>query len=426
MIFLIYRYRWCIMDSEVCAQGRAYRISAFLVDGRPRFLFQNVETLEPSIAVSLWEQSRSLRRGSYNSVKNDLKCLLYLYDWAQQKNIDLDYLLLNGLALSASQTRTFGAWLNEYDSGSKDKPKKLGVANFNRVLDVSASLFAWFISNFPEIQNADNQQLLERQQVIQMVEKLFRSQKVTDKKKRFAGDLSEEEIEIIEKYLKPANRTDAEEPIVVRDYLIWRLAIEFGFREGEILALRLEDLPRGKQQCINIVRIEERGDDYHDPRGVYMPRPKTLSRELGFILDHSEIPRLLGNYMSYHRCTRVERNGKLLVQPILDHNFLIVNHRRKDGLPLTESGMRKIAGRISRQTGVKFHWHVARHAFFNRAYAALAGHPELKDKVMDLVHWGGWSSEKSLRLYINRARNERAKTALTFWQLGMNQWDALK
>ena len=414
------------MAIESSTTGRDFRVSPFLVEGKPRYIFQNAETLEPSIAVSLYETWLSGKKGSFNSVLSDLNMLIYLFTWALREGVDIEKLLLNGLAPQPAEVRMFGFWLSRRRTDSNDSTGSMSIGTFNRILDISAAIFAWFIRQYGEFEGVGNRQSVDREQVVSSVEKLFRSHKLRERKKAFAGDLSEEEIATIEQYLRPPNRQGVDKAIAVRDYLLWRLAIEFGFRTGEILALRLSDCPHARQHCVKIVRVEERGPDYHDPRGVYAPRPKTLSRDLGFILDHTPIPRLIGDYISEHRCKLETRNGRVMKQFVLSHQFLIIGHIRGSGEPLTSSGMRKIAATISRETGVAFHWHLARHAFFNRTYAAVLNHPESKAKMLDLVYFGGWQSEESLQLYVNRARRERATTALAFWQTGRNQWDALK
>lgn len=408
------------------AKVSLFRISPFLKGGRTRYICQNIATYEPSVSLSLYEQHLSHKQGSHNTVRNDLKSLIHLYSWALQENVNIEDLLLNGLAPAPVLVRKFAYWLSKLRNVSADIQKPMSITASNRILDVSARLFAWYIRHHGEFEGVGNEHHLDREAVVTLVQKLFRGHKLRNPKKTYAGDLSEEEVATIEKFLKPSNRTDVSEAVAQRDYLIWRLAIEFGLRDGEILALRLGDCPHGKQNFIKIVRIEERGPKYCDPRGVYAPRPKTLSRDLGFVLDHSPIPEILGDYVSVHRCHTVKRNGKTRKLPILSHDFLITNHMRKSGTPLSMTGIQKIAETISRGTGVAFHWHLARHAFFNRAYAAIIDHPELNDRVLDLVYFGGWADEKSLQLYVNRARRERAITAITFWQVGANQWDALK
>lgn len=235
----------------------------------------------------------------------------------------------------------------------------------------------------------------------------------------------DEEIAAIEQFLKPNNRSSAVgERIAYRDYLMWRMAIELGLRKGEILAMRTSDCPTRNAPYFKIVRIEERGSDYTDPR-PNPPRPKTLSRDLGLLFDSTVFPKLVSDYVSAYRYKIVVINGKKQKQFLLQHKFLIVAH---NGEPLSLRAADDVAKAIKRGTGVDFNWHLARHSFFNRAYAAVAGAEDADARtaqIADIVHWGGWESSKSLEVYSRRARAERARHALMIWREGGNQWNAL-
>ena len=85
-----------------------------------------------------------------------------------------------------------------------------------------------------------------------------------------------------------------------------------------------------------------------------------------------------------------------------------------EGRPTAKS----LAKRIAAETGVRFTWHLARHAFFNRTYAAVANIdvPTLKSaRMQDLVYWGGWRDPKSLNIYTARARRDRARSGIAIW-----------
>lgn len=62
------------------------------------------------------------------------------------------------------------------------------------------------------------------------------------RKRSTAPDMKDEEIAAVEQFLRPESRSESVgEPIAWRDYLMWRMAIEFGIRKSEILAMRLSD-----------------------------------------------------------------------------------------------------------------------------------------------------------------------------------------
>ncbi len=240
-----------------------------------------------------------------------------------------------------------------------------------------------------------------------------------------APDLSDDDITEIETFLVGVASCSNPEPRWVRAYLLWRLAIEFGFRIGEILALRLEDCPTRADPSFRIVRTDSR-NGLLDPRGIHAPRPKTLGRSLAPIISNTVFPKLYVDYQADHRLRRTRgASGRIIKGPIVSHSYLITN---ESGGPLSMFTARSYATTISKETGVAFTWHLARHAFFNRAYAAVA---RLEDptarttRMADLVYWGGWANPDSLGIYTRRELRERARTAISIWGQQVNRWDAL-
>ena len=424
------------MNTELDTSPLGIRISRIMLEGKVRFVIQDRETLQPLMALSIYEAYLSKKHSSHNTVHTSLQKLSFLVTWARQSNIDIDTILLSGEMIEPRQVNAFGAWLSQRGKLQSDGSIKPII--INAILGATSRAFRWFADQY---NTAFNCRGSEREIHIQVykeaIKKRFSDQCLKVRKKTSADDLTEEDISKIEQFLKPENRLKKSpglsEAQALRDYLIWRLVIEFGLREGEILALRLEDCPHQQHNYIKIVRIEERGSDYSDPRGVYAPRPKTLTRELGFILKNSPIKKLINDYITKHRRRKVLEHGRRTFKFIMDiPAFLILSHRHDKGVPLSQSSLLDIAAEIREGTGIEyFHWHIGRHAFFNRAYASIVDLKEKdsemhKDRLSDLIYWGGWESEKSLQLYINRARRERAQMALCFYQTEQTEWEALK
>jgi len=415
------------MGTSLDVSPLAYQVSTFLSDGLPRFIVQKRDTLIPSKALSIYENHLNHKFTSPNSIKSNLNLNLYIFTWAKSVNLNIEDIILRGELLSAFQIRHFAYWLSCRGSVKTDGIEVISIDMYNKVLMCSSNLISWFA----RIYRIDIDALLnpsERAIAINGLKELFNAQKKKDRRVRFAPDLTDDEISAIERFLQPENRLDTSPEIAKRDYLVWRIAIEFGMRIGEILALRLCDCPHQGQDYFKIVRIEERGTDYRDPRGANAPRPKTLSRDLGFLLKNSKVHESLNDYTTAHRYAVTTRHGKKMQQFMLTHQFLVISHCRGGGTPLSRSGIQRVAKLISMGTGINFHWHLPRHAFFNKAYAAITDLPEGKErkaKLMDLVEWGGWSDEKSLKLYAKRTLRDRAQKALMIWQKGKNIWDAL-
>jgi integrase len=393
--------------------------------GGERFLLVDRETESPFRAASVYESHLIHKYDSPNTRQDHLRGFLYLYTWAMDKDIKLENQLLRGEGLTQAQIRSFAAWLRN------DRMQDNGVVPFqkrrtiNVILINCSTICRWFITQFARPESENNHRRVIDVQILTDVQKRMWKEAMSKvRQQSVAADLSDEEIGEIENFLRPRNRQSVGVDIATRDYLLWRMAIEFGMRLGEILAMRIVDCPRRDSPYFRIVRIEERGPEYIDPR-KQAPRPKTLSRDLGFNLSNTVFPGLVSEYISSHRYITVIHKGRKIKKFLLPYNFLFISRR---GDPLSVRSADDIAKKIKDGTGVDFHWHLARHAFFNRAYAALAeieDREEYQLKLSDLVVWGGWSDPQSLDIYSRRARQERAKKSLHLWQRGGDEWNAL-
>lgn len=394
-------------------------------EGKARTVLIDRNTLEPSIVGSLYEASLSRRFASPNTLESYLRCAQSLISWAAEEGFDLDTRLLKGEALGRREIDRFSHWLENTLRNDEGNLTRSAINTYNGRLRGAEWMVRWFVDMFFDGRGYD----LPRGTVIEGI--LTTSQRAWSnaKKKRsqddIAPDLEDDTIAEIETFLRNAAQAPNPEPRWVRAYLIWRLAIEFGFRIGEILALRLEDCPTRWDQSFRIVRIEDRSGQ-PDPRGRLAPRPKTLPRELAPILSNTAFPSLVVDYQVEHRVRRVRRpQGKVSNRPVLGHQYLIVDN---NGNPLSKSTASSFATAISREVGKPFSWHLARHAFFNRAYAAVALIEDLSmrtTRLDDLVYWGGWADPASMEIYVRRARRDRAKLALMTWGNSQQRWEAL-
>lgn len=383
----------------------AYKVFRFLKDGKIRHIVQHTKSFSPSPSVSYYEASFTNKAVSPNTILSKLEKICFLLTWAECTNFPIEHVLLNGEMPSAAHVRSFAHWLNNLG---------LKKERINAIIDASSCMFIWFIRQFNFSDGTTISDVTPRELGIQALKEIFRDEKSRIKKTPYALDLSDESLEIIDDFLNPKNRTNVHEAVALRDYLMWRLAREFGFRQGEILALRLCDCPHRGQNYIRIVRIEERGPKYFDPRGKDAPRPKTLSRDLSFLDPHSPIPRLIGEYVTRHRFTTEVRLGNK-VNKLVSHDFLILSHHNGEGGPLSLAGMRKVAAIIRKKTGIDFNWHLLRHAFFNRRYRDITSVPNHDAQLDTLVYFGGWKSRKSLYLYINAALKDMALNIQDIW-----------
>jgi len=411
-----------ILPRDLYCKPLPYKLIEAESRGNPRFVVVSRDTNSPIISLSVYESFLSNTRASPNTIRNNLQKIFYFFAWAENIGLDLDVVLCRGESIRPVLIRAFAHWLESLQ-GKEGKPR-LSRKSFNSVLNQVCALKKFFLFQFGVKSDFRDHSLVLAQQ-LETIETSFRMLRKRDVSREVASDLSDDDIAKVEEFLCPENRRGAKKSIVLRDYIIWRLAIEFGIRIGEILALRVEDCPHRNKDYISIVRIEERGDDYFDPRGAKAPRPKTLSRDLGFIFKNSRLKDLINEYISCYRRRKVAKHGVSSMRMVLEKpDFLLLSHHGDSGNPLAMSSAQNIASKVRDKTGVEFHWHIVRHAFFNRAYSAVIKNSEF-DRTMDLVYWGGWKGPQSLQIYINRARAKISQTALIFWQSD-NVWEALK
>lgn len=376
-------------------------------------------------AASLYEAHLILKTDSHNTRYREMTHLASLYTWAQGAHLDLDDALLLGHGLTPAEVRSFSAWLRRSVACGNGTIAQRQRRSLNIQLTTCGAICAWFIGEFASVDVSTTRRVLEVERLIAAQKRSWKEAHIKVRSDAAAPDMTEAEIAAVERFLRPAARAGTVGvAVATRDYLMWRMAIELGLRKSEILAMRTIDCPTRAAPYFKIVRIEERGEDYVDPRGN-PPRPKTLSRDLGFIVDTTVFPKLVAEYVTTHRFKLIEHHGRKVKQFLLPHPFLIV---ARNGEPLSIRAADDIAKAISIGTGIQFHWHLARHAFFNRAYAAVAEVRDRKEysvRLADLVHWGGWSSDKSLDIYTKRARADRARHALRLWQSEGSRWIAL-
>ena len=408
----------------MAASHLRFGVQAFAVDDTySRHLVFDRVTQTPSVLASVYEVHLAAKFDSPNTRANVLRSICEALTWAQQIGLDLERTYLSGDCLEGRQITGFADWLRKrlQTSDKYELPVK-AKRHLNRTIyDVKATE-AFFMRQFRAINRELVDPMNQVHEALLFQERLWEDATVKVHEAEDAPDLTDAVIAAIEESLHPANRVSASSPAIAnRDYLIWRLAIEFGLRIGEILALRTEDCPGVGRPYFRIVRIEERVDK-RDSRHPYAPRPKTLSRELGFIHESTRFPRLSQDYISTYRFAEKESHGRRIRKFNLGHDFLIV---AEGGAPLSLKSASDIAKKIRSRIGEEFHWHLARHAFFNRAMDAVRRASNREEEVArrkDLCFWGGWESEASLDIYTRRVRKETAREGLTTWQVGGNAW----
>ncbi len=173
-----------------------------------------------------------------------------------------------------------------------------------------------------------------------------------------------------------------------RNWLMFQYALQLGLRKGEMLKLKMSDLPRGLDR---VIAIRRHPDDPRDSRR-HEPNVKTSERLLPLTDD------LLA-------ATKLYLTGGPPFGRVDCHSpYLFVTQA---GAPVSISTANKVIRQISVACEVKCSWHPLRHTFFDalseRLYDENHGDP-----LTILKDAGGWKSDDSPRRYTERSRRKRS------------------
>lgn len=318
---------------------------------------------------------------------------------------------MKGQPLSEPQIRSFKRWLTQRAADNSGHLTSQKTETVNAIMRGAAQFEDW-CARYALVRHGHHSRLVD----VRAVQKEFWKDAQSNVPYReFAEDYTEEEILEIEQYFRSlafSHNRDADNRANFRNYVMWRMSIEYGLRISEMLAFRMVDLPTREAKYIKIVRVEER-DDAPDPRGQYSPRPKTLSRDLGTYFANSSFPDLFSKYVAEYRFTKAvsAKTGRERRRINFSHPYLFISNT---GSPLARSSAQRVAKVVSCDLGIEFKWHRARHSFFNRIYAAadrLANSSDRERARQQMKYWGGWSSDESLLIYTHTARRNSARAA---------------
>lgn len=375
--------------------------------GQARHLLVSRLTHQVSVALGLYESHLVSGNRSHNTRRNLLTGCSYLYSWAGEVGIDIDHRSLSGTGLECREIRLFAHWLKYEYTGKQGEPLTSGT--IGTILSACARVSRYMYEQYFEVDTAVTDRNGALLTLIAHDEANWASVMPSSGDSSEAPDLTDEELARIEAATHPAVRSDVSLQAATRDQLMWRLTSRLGLRIGEVLALRLCDCPATLEDPLRIVRIADRGRAYRDPRTPYAPRPKTRTRDLNLSED-PELPGMLKHYLASCRNPSRTTGTSTSHEQTSDHGFLIVNH--VTGQPLSASGAQQIAERMAKLSRVDFHWHLCRHAYFNREFAKIADAPNYGALRDVLQYKGGWGNPKSLGIYTRRILRERALGAI--------------
>ena len=375
------------ITSQADTRAPHYRLHRAVFSTGERFpIVLHNETLQPAVLATryLVDERREVRQAS--TVERDARVLCWLYEWCVQVGIELEETLREGDALSPGQLRGFARWLRAQratkiigavgvaEPAEVSRLPLVSPRTLNDYLAVVAGFFVWAVEEFTckACSEEDIRQRVERAKG--RVERAFRAFRATssvERPKRY-GLTTEEMAELRELAAPGGRRNPFRISLQFRNSLLIETLLATGLRRGELLKLRVCDLPQGPKQTLTVLR---QPDDPADPRRDE-PRVKTRSREL-------PLPRRLA--VDLHRYVQGDRGA-------CRHRYLFVSSR--GGNPLTGSGLGKVFGRLRRcfQDGTRpLHPHLLRHTF-NDQVMEKARNMDLPDDIRIKVqnYLNGW------------------------------------
>lgn len=387
----------------------AFKLERFDFSGIARFLVSHRSNFTVPVSASLYEAYLfSRRRPKKGTTGTIFQHLLFLYSWAEFDGFDLELNLFSGRGMQLHEIIKFVTWLE----GRYHKGNKLSDGYVAHIIGDCKIFVLWFVKRY--VEPIENESLnLTIHKVVVAHEKAWAECEIDVQEDLIAEDITDEGYEVIEAYFKFGFlELEGLTGSSLRNYIMWRLAWEFGLRIGEILALRKQDLNLLENPpYISIVRLDERGQSEVDPRSPYQPKIKTLSRELGFLRADSSLINLLEKYLTKERTRDFVKNGKNSKTLFLEHDFVFIVHDGC-GKPLSCSAAQKISALAEKESGEHFNWHLARHAFFNRRYSEASTYADNAHLIDNLIYWGGWKSSESLKRYTRRATRDLACSGL--------------
>lgn len=174
---------------------------------------------------------------------------------------------------------------------------------------------------------------------------------------------------------RPDSSIFKEEAVQWRNWAIFLTLLDSGMRKGELLNLRMADLPQAGSAGIKIVRRPDASDD---PR-INRPRVKSAGRTV--VLNLRTIA-AIHQYITMYR------------SDFSDSPFIFLNDDCTG--PLSINALNEIFNKVSRVSGIKVSSHVLRHT---RHYYRLRKLDEEfgYEKAKELVRQeGGWSAKADI------------------------------
>lgn len=266
-----------------------------------------------------------------NTQRVNLYCLKKLYDWANEKKIDLDHRFATKKLLTVPEVESL---VQSLSTNTKQLDgSRIKGARVSYFLDILIDYFGWLFGHWIKDSNTDaNKSLIERLQTNLAERKPKRGSASRAKRRRIAKRLTEATdtalLELFSSFddAKPAD-PECDIPkkesvsnfklgLQFRNALALRILYDLGIRLGELLSLRYSDFIPASGGEHAYIRIERNHDDAFDRR-MNQPVAKTLGRTLPI---SDQLEQMMFTYLGTYRA-EIPNVG------FDDSSFIFVNHK---------------------------------------------------------------------------------------------------
>lgn len=360
------------------------------------------QTWLPARLATRWAVRWRRYRVQASTLASNLRVLGKMYDWAWRiAELDLDQHLTDGRLLTPQQLESLAAHLREnatFRDGSTIAPH-----TYNTHLSVIEDFLKWSLypANRGGIASFSLEELTAEREYLAL---FFRSIRVSGGQTQRLQPLTEAEIKQIRDAIQPHSGNKGNwifpnnafsNQTALRNWLMFEVSYELGLRRGELLKLRLDSLPRGREEILLVRRLP---DDPHDSR-TREPAVKTAERKLPASRNLLQALR--------HYITTPPPAGRVHGQS----PYLFVTRR---GNPVSIDTAQDIIRAIGKHSGIQsLSWHRLRHTWAERMADLLLEQPNGMDILMYL---GGWSHPGSPKRYIQNALARQSARLLTQYQ----------
>lgn len=358
-------------------------------------LVESSTWIPPRMAMR-WTLLERRKHTQSSTLAADLRVLGKLYTWATLQQIDLDHFLGDGQVLNALQIKSLISYYRGYRSSEKSdslqeviNDSALSAASFDHHVSITQSFLIWVLRNTFDPDRGSLGSFEELEGACAQIAYLFHSELLNPPSSQRLEPLTDQEVKAIRKAIGPKElesgpwifpKPGFSQATRLRNWLMFEMVLGLGLRRGELLKLRLDGIPRGNHQHVEVVRLP---DDPLDSRRRE-PAVKTAERA---IPTNKLIHRALRAYLTLRPpLGRVAGKSPYLFTT-------------RTGDPVSIDMANDIIAAIGKQSGIDLSWHRLRHTWAEKTAAIYLPQP---NGLYRFMHLAGWKSVRSVKHYTQR------------------------